>query len=298
MLFPHARVFPILMVLPLACLAWERSDYVKEDTRNFSVRPSLQYADLTLEADSADMVYSPNNPTRLCLQLAYKGFSLSGGLALPIDKENGKRVDSHAFDLIFHQYYNHLVADIYYQNYRGFGADGKDSTWDLPNLHAYHVGTTALYVFSGKRFSYQAAFDLTQRQLRSTGTWLLGGGMHYSRFSGAPDSIAGFMNFTNWHAGLNGGYAYNWVFYPSWLLHGSATLGLHGSNERISKWLDERFRLEEVALLRMGLNHNGPNWGYGLSVIVHALFMHRGDVEFSSTVGQIDLFVMRRFALD
>lgn len=289
---------PLLLFAVSWVSAWDRTDYVLDNGKEWSLRPSLQYTELAIEVDSTNTSYSPNNPTKLCLQIAWKGFSIEGGISLPDDERSEKRVNTQAFDVQLHQYYNYFVADLYYQHYRGFYAVDKDSISDLPGLDAYHVGSTGLYVFSGKRFSHQAAFDLTQRQIRSAGSWLLGGGIHYSRFTGAPDSSTGYLNFTNWHAGLNGGYAYNWVFLPNWLLHGSLIMGLHGSNQRITEWFDKEFKIEEAVMVRVGVNRNGTHWGYGLGVILDALFMHQQNIAINSTAAKIDIFVMRRFSLE
>lgn len=115
---------------------------------------------------------------------------------------------------------------------RKFGHDKID---DIPfdGLEFKAFGALAFYIFNYSKFSYAAAYNLSNYQLRSAGSWMLGlTGTFYDcdfDFTRLPDQIKdsseipldGYsLNYNS--VNVMGGYSYNWVMNKHFLLNFTA----------------------------------------------------------------------------
>ncbi|MDE6393570.1 MAG: DUF4421 domain-containing protein [Muribaculaceae bacterium] len=112
---------------------------------------------------------------------------------------------------------------------RKFGHEKVD---DIPfhGLEFRAFGALAFYIFNSRRFSYAAAYNLSNYQLRSAGSWLLGmNGTFYEcdfDFSRLPEEIKTnsdipFNTYSLDYNSVNvmGGYSYNWVANKHFLIN-------------------------------------------------------------------------------
>lgn len=117
---------------------------------------------------------------------------------------------------------------------------------DLHNLpfDGINVGMSRIsfyYVTNYKKYSHQAAFSQTNRQLKSAGSLLLGAAYAHNRITVDWDRLTGIINTTygtnlptnavtgtqkNDEITLTAGYGYNWVFSRNWLAAGELTGGI------------------------------------------------------------------------
>lgn len=117
---------------------------------------------------------------------------------------------------------------------------------DLHNLpfDGINVGMTRInfyYVTNYKKYSHQAAFSQTNRQLKSAGSLLLGAAYAHNRITVDWDRLTNIINTThgtnlptnavtgtqkNDEITLTAGYGYNWVFSRNWLAAGELTGGI------------------------------------------------------------------------
>ncbi len=114
---------------------------------------------------------------------------------------------------------------------------------DLP-FDGINVGMTRInfyYVTNYKKYSHQAAFSQTNRQLKSAGSLLLGAAYAHNRITVDWDRLTNIINSThgtnlptnavtgtqkNDEITLTAGYGYNWVFSRNWLAAGELTGGI------------------------------------------------------------------------
>ena len=114
---------------------------------------------------------------------------------------------------------------------------------DLP-FDGINVGMTRInfyYVTNYKKYSHQAAFSQTNRQLKSAGSLLLGAAYAHNRITVDWDRLTNIINTThgtnlptnavtgtqkNDEITLTAGYGYNWVFSRNWLAAGELTGGI------------------------------------------------------------------------
>ncbi|GJH40027.1 hypothetical protein RCZ04_05770 [Capnocytophaga sp. HP1101] len=214
----------------LNILAQERdSTYVKAYEQPVWVRVFTDTKALMLSQD--DITYSPNNSYSLGVGLGLSkvlGFNIqyAQNLFHLKDKVNLK---TSITDFQLHTHGNRFLIDLYYQKYTGFYTEKKEKQYTLfPNLSTQQIGIEGTYVWNTKKFSAKAAFEQSERQLKSAGSWLSGSGLYWHRIlqEGVADK-----DFENLQWGVNVGYAYSWVPAEHWLLTGALMMGLNFGNQ-------------------------------------------------------------------
>lgn len=147
---------------------------------------------------------------------------------------------------------------------RRFGtySDGARINVPLDNCSSDMLSVSGYYYFNNFKYSHAAPYVFTRFQLRSAGTWLAGFKVSRKKFffdftdlpvemkEGAMslfenDFISRF-DFREYD--LSGGYAYNWVFHPKWVLNATA---LVGCGLRHSKIIDRQDSMRESVNLNL-----------------------------------------------
>lgn len=88
----------------------------------------------------------------------------------------------------------------------------------------------ACYYFNNRRYSQAASYTYSKYQLRSAGSWMLGVAITKQNnvldFSNLPETMKPYLPISYHVCRINymdyniiGGYGYNWVFRPKWLLN-------------------------------------------------------------------------------
>lgn len=163
------------------------------------------------------------NKYTVSLSASYRGLSLS--VALNPAHLAGKKKD---YELNMNAYGNRLGADVIFHSAKTFEGSVHTSHGDMgipAGMISQNMLTlNAYYAFSGRRFSYPAAFSQSWLQKRSCGSLMLGasfmGGVLKVRHDdviGNPESRLSIAC-----AGIGVGYGYNLVLRHGWLIHLSA----------------------------------------------------------------------------
>lgn len=188
-------------------------------------------------------------------------------------------------------------------DFKGYSFDGLDT---------YTASASAYYVFNHRRFSYPAAFSQSTVQRKSCGSWLLG--MRYDRqhmefdYTQLPEGLIGshdnelIMDELKWNQidyrafSVCGGYAYNWVFAPGWLL-GISAMPAIGFKVAKGKRLrgDELFvslkNLNFDCISRLGIVWNNTRCFAGLSLIAHMYNYTKGRLTLTNGMNYLNLYV-------
>lgn len=158
--------------------------------------------------------------TTVSLGASYRGLSL--GVALNPAKLAGKNKD---YELNLNAYGNRFGADVIYQSSKTYEGEISGAAGDV-EVPAGSVGQdmltlNAYYVFSGRRFSFPAAFTQSWLQRRSCGSFMLGLTFMAGRLKSgyAGPGLSGEATLGSISAAVGAGYAYNWVIRGGWLLH-------------------------------------------------------------------------------
>ena len=184
------------------------------------------------------------------------------------------------------------------------------------------TGFNAYYIFNHGRFSYPAAFSQSTVQKVSCGSWMAGVGYTSNTLSfdhnalqrlidaklgqqvAAVDSGLMFNKVKYNDFNISGGYAYNWVFAPRWLLAVSAQAAIAykrssadvpDDNQNYLGFMFENVNLDGIG--RFGLVYNNMRWYAGASVIVHTNNYRKPRFSTNNTFGSMNLYVGYNFGL-
>lgn len=217
--------------------------------------------------------YRDNQPINMGLNVSTRGYSLgfSMGINALRSKKKGK---TKSLQFNYLGYKRSFIYDIYLQSQKGFyqDSDDKESYLLEPNASIKILGGSFLYIFNNKRFSYKAAFQQSEIQAKSQGSFLLGGNIFYSKVN-TEDSSISFESISkqeeNLQFGIQGGYAYSWAFNAKLLLLANLNVGANIGNNRINKFFKTRMHIYPILNARLSLSHNDGDISYAVTVVAN-----------------------------
>lgn len=238
-------------------------------------------ANNSIQVQAGDKQYSPNNPmsvgagfllhhTVLNLRFGYGFIPIKG-------KEYGK---TRSVDFQVHRYGRRFLLDLFYREYNGYYREEKEIITLYPNLSVRQIGAEGTYIFNRRRFSAKAAFEQSEKQVRSAGSPLLGGGMYWHEIELDKNMpLPEHDPIDNFQLGLNAGYAYSWVIGRHWLLSGAATVGANFGNEpELLK--DGKIKVYPTVFARGVASYHRSDWALSLSLLIHnkSVYLRDGDM--------------------
>ena len=160
----------------------------------------------------------------------------------------------------------------FYFHYKGDGILSKNYNNDI---RAYQFGANGVFIFNGKKFSYNAAFNQTQFQKKSAGSGLLMVSLKYNEIKShnlIPDSVQSFYNGygdlqrnRNYGFLLQGGYAFNLTknhFYYSTALLVGAGIQFQSYTFPLDNFYKVGFPL--IGRVKSSIGYNGKIFFAGL----------------------------------
>ncbi len=333
---PLLRMVPLSLVIPSCLFAQDPnsgydSTYVLDYTHILTARlytstkvNSFTFSDNTT---GSELVYRPNNRVNLGFGASYRAFTLNIGIGFKfLNRDDAAKGTTQYFDAQGNMFGRKWVTNLFFQSYKGYYIDGrsKDSLgWDvqtdLPyrgDIRQSNFGFSSLHVFNNERFSYRAAFNQDAWQLRSAGSWLLGGYLTFydirSDSSLVPaalvdlfDTTLQFRSGSFLDLGVMGGYAHTFVISGHWFITGSLALGVGPTF--YSKQLDspengggtdDRRAAGLHGQGRLALGRNGPATCIALSYNNENVVYAMGDGEdFGWNVGNFRINLAHRFGV-
>ncbi len=324
----------------------DRPKYIENYDHKIILRPFLQYPISRLYIGTYDKkfdvgeinfldptnktstIYSPNVNLNIGMGVSYKGYGLSLQTAVPgTEKNQNVYGKTEYFDFQFYYISNKFGGDLLVQRYKGyyleesilknpFQLKDKNPTQinelidtaevKRPDLTVMTLGVNGYYIFSD-RFSFKAAFKQTERQTRSSGSFLMMASvMHYKISSNYSlilpskeryfDGYSGFRNGTFTSMGLLPGYSYYFTYpgdyyvVPALFIGGGKMMKRYTTDSGSRQDFDYYWKFNA----RLGMGYNGPKWFYGLNLI----YDHTSSRNFNSStgvavalaVGQIEVF--------
>ncbi|MDR1172314.1 MAG: DUF4421 domain-containing protein [Bacteroidales bacterium] len=236
-----------------------------------------QYTMLTHEIDNKKSIgYKPNSPAGMGVSFAYNSFSVSGGMSFDFmrDKTRGK---TKAIDFQYHYYGRKFIFDLFLQNYKGFytGDNNKEPVM-YPDIRLAQYGLYGQYIFNYKKFSHRAAFNQSERQLKSVGSFQLGGGFYCNRVSSDSSLVMyGKNDLNNYQLSISGGYAYIWVIKRNYHISTGMAFGFNFGfgDTRESK----KVEVSPSMFPRISAGYSGDHWSLGLSFVLNRMYVAHND---------------------
>lgn len=270
----------ILISTPIIAYSQVDSSYIGFYSHDLSVKgyTSQNFLNLTQDVNGKEVTYKSNNPVGIGFGFSWKNTVISFSYAYPFDllrnKSKGKTKTD--LDFQFHNYSRKFVFDIYLQKYKGFYKE-YDDTEDFieicPDLSIKQYSVYTQYILNGNKYSYKAAFAQNEKQLKSVGSFLIGGSIHITQI----DSDSSFTHndkqlHKNFQFGINGGYAYTWVINQNWFVNASSSIGINLGSESIQKFGKQTVKISPVVLPRFSAGYDKYDWSIGLKYVSSITF--------------------------
>ncbi len=274
------------------------STYIKPFDEELSLGTYFyyQYTSLVYEREGHPAVtYRPNSPIGVGFSFSYKNFGIGAGMGVRSFR-NKKYGDTKALDLQYHYFGRNLMADIFFQQYKGYYKVEKNQEIALyPDIGVTQYGIHAEYVFNNKQFSYKAAFNQSERQLKSAGSFHLGGGVYYNKLtSDSTLTLYGDKKFRNYQLSVTGGYGYNWVLSKQFHIAASMSLGVNFGTVRFPEI--EKVEVTPSFLPRIAAGYDGKGWSIGLWYVLNSMYINRyNSLDITFNTGYAQLTLIKRF---
>lgn len=276
------RTLTLFFVLATAACAAGQTDslYIQNYQQKLTLSGFVgrDFANIIIESSDNRLAYIPNNPAKLGLGLSWKNsiLSVAGGYGFEFLRDKDK-VKTRAIDLQYHHYDRKFLFDFYAQHYKGFSLEDDNKpdseVTPCPDLLFQQFGLNAHYILNHKRFSYKAAYVQNEKQVRSAGSVLLGGGIYWTRIeSDGSFSYNGRNDLRNFQFGVDAGYSYNWVINKYWLINGSLTAGIRFGSEKLSTFGKEKLKVYPSALPRISVVYGHEKWALAFSFVNNTTF--------------------------
>ncbi|WP_454954261.1 DUF4421 family protein [Capnocytophaga gingivalis] len=266
---PKGLLYFLLFVCWLRVPAQQRDSlYIQEYPHLWWVKTFVPTKVLIIQ--NGENLLLPNYPLNLGIGVGLRkviGINILLSFSvLPL--KNDTQLSSSITDLQMHKYGKKLLLDAYYQDYSGFYINRKNKEYTLfPELSVRRWGIESTYVLHNNRFSLRAAFEQSERQLKSAGSLIFGNGLYFHRIAPDPSQSETIpYAFENYQLGINLGYAYSWVASSRWLLAAMISVGANFGNN------SEAFALNNLKayptnIIRLTTNYNRENWSIAFSGI-------------------------------
>jgi len=290
----------LLSLFPLSVEAQLDSTYIRPFPEEFTIRPYMYYKFTTLvteERGGDEVRYHPNIPVGIGVGFTYRNYALNLAYAPPFfrDKEKGK---PKYIDLQYHYYSRKYLFDFLFQDYKGFYTvhDRRKEVYNLyPDIHVIQYGAGAQYIFNHRKFSYRAAFYGNEKQVRSAGSFQLGGGLYYNKIqSDTTQILAGRDWFRNYQLSVTGGYVYTFVFKKDWFLTMGLSAGVNFGLEKIGR-SGEQLEVTPNLVPRMAWGYNGDDWALLFNFVMNSVTVTRsGGIYTTLETGRVNVSYVHR----
>lgn len=269
----------------------------------------------------AQIIYNPYIPTTVGVSVNIKGIGFTYVFKIKNDfLDTLGRAKSGFKQFQLNMYGTKFGFEGYYQDYQRFYFHYKGDHLLLKNynsdIRAYQWGINTIFIFNGKKFSYNAAFNQTQLQKKSAGSWMLIPALKFNEIKSGhliPDSVNKYFgSITNLQRNRNysfliqTGYGFNLTknyFYFSGAVLGGVGIQTQSYTYPLGKLHKIAFPL--VGRVKGGLGYNGKIFFAGLFanadvcqssiqqiktqqlVYSYGIYLGFRAIEFTKTKGQL-----------
>ena len=142
-----------------------------------------KFNSLNIIKEDARLILEPNGLTNLGIGFNYKFVGIGLSVGLPVSQSKiDKFGKTTSYDIQLSIYSRLFGFDGYLQGYKGYYLENPEDFVDwqelyqpqLPDMRVLSIGLSAFYIFNNKKFSYKAAYQKTQVQKKSAGSFTLG----------------------------------------------------------------------------------------------------------------------------
>ncbi len=271
--------------------------------------------------------YKTNDNLLIGLGYTYSFLNINLALKMPfVNTDDDIYGKSKYLDLSIQTYFRSFIFGTYLQWSRGYYLSNPEdfqsgSMNEIPmqirgDMRTNLIGLSIEYLFNSSRYSYKAAFLQNEFQKKSAGSPIAGLEAYwvlcmadsalspyvnrgYVYVSEDPYNQVDLFNF-----GINGGYAYTFVWNERLYVSLAATLGLAGAYHNVHNTWDantccEGFSVGMTSNLKFSLGYNSNKYYVGVSFVRYSVSQLMGSSGDWMTYwnGDIRFSVVKRFNL-
>jgi hypothetical protein len=295
-----------------------KSRYIEQFSDKFFIWPVFKKRSLSFEISNRDqgsekVNYKPNSSFSAGLGIYLFEVGAEITFSIPVSDKNQDTYGSTET----REFHANLIGkgwgmDVFRQKYNGFyfpDRSGSSSATIIkrPDIELTNTGINGIYVFDKKRFSLKSAYNYSERQIKSGGSFIITGNLNTFRLtadsviltqqSNQPTSTSDFelMRYTT--LSVAGGYTYTLV-YRSFFLNGALSIGpahnwiLHtrpGEQEQYD------IAVNTFSDIRVALGYNSDRFFGGMSLVAQSRNIRFDNIKFSNTNTIAKLLIGYRF---
>jgi hypothetical protein len=293
----------------------KREDFIKSHPDHFFIWPVLKqrmqnYELHASKPDKRTIGYYSNKP--FSLGIGFYMFEVSAEIAFAIPLKEKKRAiygESDATNLVANVLGKKWGVEAFWQRYQGFYL--KDSHVNVPSNTPYiqrpdimtrNIGVNVNYIFNNKKFSFRAAYNYSERQLKSGGSFILYGSVDHFRIEGDSALLGNSFDesflrasrvkkFDSFIIGVEPGYTYSLIhngFYINGMLvvgpvFNSLTYKMTGNEYGNSN------QITPLVALRVAVGYNGERFFGGMSFSSQSSNTKFENVDLTSSVASFKI---------
>ncbi|MFH1727033.1 MAG: DUF4421 family protein [Pseudomonadota bacterium] len=267
--------------------------------------------------EETDINWDPNSMFTLGIAGSYKGIGLSLEFNIPNSaRDETLYGNTDYWDLQFHYFHRYFGVDLFYQTYSGFYLDNPadfDSSWEEGDaftqnstMHMFTTGANLYYIHSEK-FSIKAAYEQSERQMKSGGSFLLMFSNHLLTISNPTSLIpenqqeyygdeASFSGGSFFTSSLAPGYGHMFVHDILYF----APIAFLGGGVQFQKYDLDSGRIQKIKGAfkfnpNFSLGLNGEKFFTGLTVLTNMNYITLEQADILSMSFYMKLYVGMRF---
>lgn len=315
-----------LIVCATSCLAQTsskdsvRGRYIKRFPDYFFIWPVIKQRSTTFDIEnspgkSEKLSYKPNGNVGLGwgLYIFEIGFEITFSFQ-PEANSQYRFGHSRVNDLQINLLSKHWGLDVFTQNYNGFYRTDKNISVpsnlpypQRPDISTWNTGVNGIYVFNKNKYSLRAAYNFSEKQIRSGGSFLLTGtvntfslradsavyGTKYEPKFGASTDFSK-LDYTT--VSIAPGYAYTLV-YKSLFVNGSLSIGPanHWVWYQSAAGAKTDITLNSFVDFRASIGYNSERFFTGVSYVTQARNIRFEQIEFTSASSIFKIVIGYRF---
>jgi hypothetical protein len=297
-----------------------RSKYIGHFPNYFFIWPVVKQRSISFDIQNANnrgqkLTYRPNGNYNLGFGMyVFKiGFELSFSVQ-PNASSQRQYGHSQNTDLQWNMLGKNFGLDLFTQNYNGFYQTDASKPVGAgipypqrPDISIWNTGVNGIYLFNSDKYSIRAAYNFSERQLKSAGSFLLTGtvnafslradsAVYGPRYESAFGVNADFSKLDYTTVSIAPGYAHTFVFKNIFLNAsfsiGPATHWLYYQSAAVSKH-DVTFNSFIDA--RVAIGYNSDRFFTGVTFVAQARNIKFEEVQFTNTNTAFNMVIGYRF---
>ena len=276
-------LLPLLLLLSAVLLGQNPYDstYIQTFPEDFQVISSVRYyqSNISIKANQKTSLDYEQNATVFGTRLQFDKWGI--GLSVPTRLLSGKS-NSSSFGVQLQLFPKSLMINTGIQRMKGFhkvnleNSDIEAFYAERQDVQLLHMYLNPIYVFCRNKYSLRSSMQLTERQLKSHGSFLAALRFEYLRLKSNSDIIEAeqldnvLTNYVFRQNGIEGGYSYTQVIAKNFFISGIALGGLAhtrtGYQHDNSKFHFKKWQLLPISDLTVSLGYQSHRYVSAIQV--------------------------------